>query len=618
MKRALFFLLAVAAGALSLPAKEHRLEIKGDYLLYSYDFNYIYGQGNIHIKSKKWTTQAGLVEIDVANRVALASRDCQVESDKQKYSADVLEIDLDTLDMRLTTFKEDIRSWTLTQAQGASADKGAAAGKTLARRDHEALKKSLVYFLNHRIVITSSYRVYGYESTAFIEGVQSLSFKSFKLDEGAGETNIQGAGLDRIWYYPSQGLVVNGHLTYEKPLKTGAVKTANAIDLKYDILNNAGVPPRGKIYFNSSSSLDLGKKNHVGLEANYITGNMGSAQLALHNQWTPSWSSEWAAEYSLTSTRQEELWLRLRSDLRNKVLGDLALSLGYEKQKQYQADVSLQNQALKNITISLQHSRSRLFLGEDSYDRLSNSAFSLAYTNRLFNMVADYSFHRDLLQDQSQGTPRFSLSATPFRLYHGLLHMNFSSTFMVNQLNLAGRRSDDRQADMTLSLQSETIRLGAGPSFSFSLAAEQLLEEQRLDQFTSLGYMFKCNQDIAGFAEFNFLYNYHTRRQTEAWLIQGSTSQDWSAVLRLKEGAKRVQGWVSVSYNTKTGNFTSGYLDCAVTLIKNWQFQTQMNYDFVFRNFSYDFYLIRHAGRLMVRASYRSLSRKFLLELLPN
>jgi len=617
MKRALLFLLAAAAGALRLPAREQLLEIKGDYLLYSYDFNYIYGQGSILLKSKKWTVQAGAVEIDVANRVALASRDCQVESDGKKFAADMLEIDLEGLGMRLTTFTENIRSWTLAPAQDAAADRGAAF-RTFTSRGHEALKKSLVYFLNHRIVITPSYRVYGYESTVFIEGVQSLSFKSFKLDEGAGETNIQGAGLDRIWYYPSQGLVVNGHATFEKSLKAGAVKTTNALDLKYDILNSTGVPPRGKIYFNSSSSLDLSKKDRLGLAANYITGNMLSAALTLQDQWTPSWRNEWAAEYSLTSTRQEELWLRLRSSLQNRVLGDLALNLGYENKKQYQADISLRNQALKNIAISLQHSRSRLFFGEGAYERQSSSVFSLSYTHRLFNMVADYSFHRNLLQDQTQGTPRFSLNATPFRLYHGLLQVNFSSTFLVNQLNLAGRRSDDHQANMILSLQSEAVRLGGGPAFDFSLAAEQLLEEQRLDQFTSLGCVLKCSQDIAGFAELNFLYNYHTRRQTEAWLIQGSTSQDWSAVLRLKESAKRVQGWVSLSYDTKAGNFTSGYLDCTVTLIKNWQFQTQMNYDFLFKNFNYDFYLIRLAGRIMVRASYRSLSRKFLLEILPN
>jgi hypothetical protein len=233
-------------------------------------------------------------------------------------------------------------------------------------------------------------------------------------------------------------------------------------------------------------------------------------------------------------------------------------------------------------------------------------------------MVADYSFHKDLLQDRSQGTPRFTLNATPFRLYHGLLKVNFASNFMVNQLNLGGRHDNQGRANLAIGLQSDTIRLGSGPAFTFSLAAEQLLDPERANRFTSLGGVFKCSQDLSGFADIDILYNYNTRRQTEAWLIQGSTSQDWSAVLRLKQGPGRIQGWTSVSYDSKSGHFTNGYLDCSVKLVKNWQLQAQLNYDFMFRNFNYDAYLVRFAGRIMVRASYRSLSRRFLVEVLPR
>jgi len=633
MKRVLFLL--AAAWALRLPARE-LLEIKGDYLIYSYDFNYIYGQSNIQVKSREWTIQAGMLEIDVAGRVARASGDCRVVVNRKPYTADILEIDLESLDLKFVTFKESIRSWTLPAVRAAGKDRtstpalavgtgaatdaaaGAAAGRRLTVRDHEALTRSLVYFLNQRIVITSSYRVFGFGATVFIEGVQSLSFKKFKLDQGAGETDVQGFGIDKIWFYPSQGAVVNSHLTYEKALKAGAAKTSNALDLKYDIFNTSDNPPRGRIYFSSASSLDLSRKSALSLNADYVTGNMASARLTLRTKWLPGWSNEWAAEYSRTSANREELWLRMRSNLQQKALGALALDLSYEKEKQYRAVFSLHNQAVKNIQVSLQHSFSRLLFGAGTYSRQSQSSFSLAYTHRLFQMAADYSFHKDLLQDQSQGTPRFTLNATPFRLYHGLLQVNVASSFMVNQLNFGGRRDEQTRANLALNLQSEAIRLGRGPAITLSLAAEQLLDPERSNRFTSLGGILKCSQSLAGFADLDFLYNYNTRRQTEAWLIQGSTSQDWSAVLRLKESTERLQGWVSVSYDSKNGNFTSGYLDCAVHLVKNWQVQTQMNYDFMFRNFNYDLYLIRHAGRIMVRASYRSLSRKFLLEVLPQ
>jgi hypothetical protein len=281
-------------------------------------------------------------------------------------------------------------------------------------------------------------------------------------------------------------------------------------------------------------------------------------------------------------------------------------------------DISLQNQAVKNFVLSAQHSQSRLLFDQTQFNSLSGSAFSLSYSNRLFNLVSDYSFHKDLLLKQSQSNPQFRLNVSPFRLYNGLLQVNFTSSFMISQLNNGGVRDKSNKANMSLALQSEKIQLGLGPEMSFSLAAEQLIDEDPQNNFTSLGYIFKCSQSLTNFADFNFLFNYQTRRKTEKWFIQGTTSQDWSAVLKLKEKENRIQGWVSLSYDTKTGHFTSGFLDCSMAIVKNWFLQTQMNYDFIFKNFSYDLYLIRRAGRIMIRGSYRSLSKQFLLEVLPN
>jgi lipopolysaccharide export system protein LptA len=109
MNKFILFLLAVMGLGFCAQAKE-LLEIKGDYLLYSFDFNYVYGQGNIIIKAKEFSIQAAAVEIDMVNRVALVSRNCQVQLGKENYAADILEIDLDTLSLKLTTFKENILS----------------------------------------------------------------------------------------------------------------------------------------------------------------------------------------------------------------------------------------------------------------------------------------------------------------------------------------------------------------------------------------------------------------------------------------------------------------------------------------------------------------------------
>jgi hypothetical protein len=616
MNKILLFLLVVISWGFCAQAKE-LLDIKGDYLLYSYDFNYVYGQGNILIKGKDFSIQAATVEIDMANRVARVSRNCQLRVGKENYTADILEIDLENLSLKLTTYKDSIFSRTLP-TQKKTAEVKDAVAKQMVFRDYEALKKSLLYFLNSRIVITASYRLYGYQSTVFIEGIQSLAFKKFKLDKGINEKDDQGFGIDNIWYYSSQGAVANSHLLLEKATKNGSIKTFSTLGLIYDVFSDEVVGARGKINFNSVNSLALSKKNTLNLNINYLTDNMFNASMNLKTQWMPHFSSDWMAEYSLTAAKREELWLRLRSNLTGKVLGNVSLNLSYEKEKQYLMEISLQNQTVKNFVLSVRHSRSRLLFNQNQYNLLNSSAFSLSYTNKLFNLVTDYSFHKDLLLNQSQANPQFKLNVIPFQLYNGLLKLNFFSSFMINQLNNKGVHDNFSKANMGLALQSEKIQLGRGPEMSFSLAAEQLLDEEPENNFTSLGYIFKCNQNLTDFVDFNFLFNYQTRRKTEKWFIKGTTSQDWSAVLKLKENKNRVQGWVSLSYDTKTGHFTSSVVDCSVAIIKNWYLQTQMNYDFIFKNFSYDLYLIRHAGRIMFRASYRSLSKQFFLEVLPN
>ena len=80
----------------------------------------------------------------------------------------------------------------------------------------------------------------------FIEGVQSLSFKKFKLDRGRGYVAAAGLlGSTRIWYYASQGLVVNSHfLRGEGGHERARPRSSNALDVKYDLFNQVDTARR--------------------------------------------------------------------------------------------------------------------------------------------------------------------------------------------------------------------------------------------------------------------------------------------------------------------------------------------------------------------------------------
>ena len=350
--------------------------------------------------------------------------------------------------------------------------------------------------MNSRIVITSGYRLYGYQCIVYVEGIQSLAFKKFKLDKGLSEYNENGFAIDRIWYYQSQGLVLSSHLLLGKASKHGYMKSDSGLDVMYDVFGTEVTGSRGKISFKSLNTLPLSRNSGLTLNVNYSTDNMFNASMNLKTQWTPQFNSDVIAEYSQTAAGREELWLRLRSALVNKVLGSLSMNLAYEKEKQYMLELSLQNQAVRNFSLSARYARSRLLYADSQFNDQSNSSFSLSYSHKLFNLIADYSFHKDLLLDQSQGNPQVRLTVNPFRLYDGLLQLNFTSSFIVNQLKNQGVSTDISKANMSLALQSERIELGRGQEMSFSLAAEQLVDQDPENNFTSLGCIFKASQNL--------------------------------------------------------------------------------------------------------------------------
>ena len=81
----------------------------------------------------------------------------------------------------------------------------------------------------------------------------------------------------------------------------------------------------------------------------------------------------------------------------------------------------------------------------------------------------------------------------------------------------------------------------------------------------------------------------------------------------------RLSGWLSVSFDPKYSMWRYAYADVSLVVIKNWSFHSLANYNFIFKKLeNIDLYLIRQAGRFQLRFIWRSLSRQFLVELVPR
>ncbi len=147
---------------------------------------------------------------------------------------------------------------------------------------------------------------------------------------------------------------------------------------------------------------------------------------------------------------------------------------------------------------------------------------------------------------------------------------------------------------------------------------EQFFDSDPMENFTTAGIVLRGVHNLSENISMELLYNFHTRRETRQWLIAGTSTGDVSAVLRFMPPDGKLNLWGSVSYDTERGNYTTGFVNLRYNLIKYWSIQSYMNYDFEFNNLNYSVFLERNAGRILLRASYRSLSKQFQLEIIPR
>ena len=168
-----------------------------------------------------------------------------------------------------------------------------------------------------------------------------------------------------------------------------------------------------------------------------------------------------------------------------------------------------------------------------------------------------------------------------------------------------------------LNISAKPLFLRPDTSLQMNLALEQFLEKEGRN-FTSAGLILRVNKSFTPGLAIDGFYSLQSRRRSKGWLIEGTTSQDLSAVVRVNP-ADRLNGWLSLSFDPKAAEWKQSFADISIGLVKNWKFQSLLNYDFYRKKINnVDLYLIRDAGRFDLRFIWRSISKQFLVELVPS
>jgi hypothetical protein len=592
------------------------ITLKGNYLLYSYDHNYIYGKNQIQISSNFMQIQCDEIHFSVKHNSILCNGRVNAKFGEQSFQSDQLEINLFPLFLVFVNYGQQIQTaeWDLF---GLNFFAGLLKIPEFQTKKLIDLEESLIYFVGKHFLIETDHTAIGYQVTVFLESIPSLSFNQFIMNRPA-ESSGNRLNIDKIWYASSSGLITDLSLNLQKKGERIAYQSKTKVKSNYDLFKTSGKPMVWELLLQSDHSLQINPNQKLNLNFAHITHNMNAIQWEMKRKFSSVFSADFCIDYTAPYKMNQELWLQTNWQAVLKKCGQLGIRLGYEVSGQGRSQLNYWLSPLKNVSFGFDHA---YFYGQgNSSEKFRNSSlkWNLGYGNSIFSVSSLYSLNKDLIRQNTQQNPQFNFNIQPFSMYDNLLQVDLFSTVTINQLHMPQNKTTNAHTNLGLGIHSNDLYLFPATSVRFSSRMEQFLDHYQQRHTTSLGMICEFNKKISRFCQASLLYHFQTRRQTSWWLVPGTSSEDVTALIRIEDSNLPINCWFSLSADTKNSEFTSGLFDFQVNLIKNWKFQTLLNYDFFMNQFHYDVNLLRQAGRITLRFTYRSLSRQFLIEIIPG
>lgn len=613
------FVGAAFFSALPCPAAEETtFRVAGGYLSYSFDHGRIYGE-KAAFKLGDFEVTSHFLKIDLPIRAFAAAGGVVVRKGEDRREADELVFDPTTFDGILISFKDVITVEPLDPSRPPAEEirqKFLAQERILQSVTPAEIRTSLLYAAASAFEITSNGDVTGFDVMIYVEGLESVGFAKLRLATGE-KTGAGGFSLDKIWFTKTQGLF--GKVRFSTPSTSKIKNATQATYEEHSILKNYAGLPR-QLDLQTSTSWSPGEQTTFSAGGNYNSTSLWNAHVWFDRAWNAGQNGlTLDVAYNKPIQRRGETWLGVRSSLNFGAWGRMAVQGGYEVHGQALASLSYSAAAFDNkLQLRVASSYSRIQAGGTGPpSEIVNGDVALSYDTRFFSLATDYYLNDDLVGNQRLTRPQLRLGFKPVSLYDGLLTLTVQNMFILNDLKRGDIETQSYSNNTSFALAAAPVSVLPGMHLQASLAVEQFLEKEGRN-FTSGGLVVRAEKQFGSAVALEGFYSVQSRRRSRNWFIEGTTSQDLSAVVRVNpEGG--INGWVSVSFDPKAGEWKQSVSELTIGLVRNWRFQSLLNYDF-YRNriANVDLYLIRKAGRFDLRFIWRSISKQILVELVPS
>ncbi len=609
-KAILCLVLILVLLPLFLISEDVHIDLMGTYLTYSYDNNQIYGE-NIELVMEFCHLTADYIKIDIASQLFLAIGNVIFEKNSEKFSGDEFLFNPEEEDGILFRYQDTIQVEKIGNVIGSLliSQIGFFDRMKLSR-----YQSSFISFTGQRFTITHKFDVFGYDVTLYIEGLESVGFRKLKLSEGTQQEK-NGFFLEKIWYNKSQGITGRAGFSYDKE------NTIHSLTQVYyeehSILKDYEGLKR-QVDVMTSTSLQLSKNLKLGILGNYNSSKQWNTQFVLNKNWNEKIQTQVDLAYNKPLNRDYEIWLGMQSVLNGGKIGNVSFSGRYELHNQVLANISYSNSVLKNVQVLLNSTYSKLRLGtSQDKSKIFTGNLSLSYNSKIFNISSNYYLNQDLFGNQMLSQPQLRFGLNTFQFYDGLLSASLTNVFIYNRFKTDNLKRDGYSNNTIFSLSTQPISIRKKLILNINVALEQFFEKEGRNS-TSGGFIFNVKQDIVKGVSLEGFYSIQSRRNSNNWFIEGTTSQDLSTILRINP-SESLNAWISFSYDPKNNQWRQSFADISINILKNWQLHSLANYDFLLKKINdVNLYLIRDTSRFQIRLIWRSLSKQFLIELIPK
>jgi len=306
---ALFLPALVLCRPAAAEVKPHLLRVEAGYIAFSYDHNqFMAYEAAFELGPYKATCRT--LAASLSGRAFLSVGRVTLAREGETLVGDALAFDPATGSGRLWTYGESVAQRTVGPPESVPSQAAVRAAEDVSLAK---IQQSLLYAVCRAVDVSADYEAFGRGVTLFMEGLESVGFRSLKLSVAAPGERRNGLSLNKLWYSRTRGLYGRAGFSWLKPDKMDSFTQLDYEE--HSII---------KDYVGLARQADLLTKNawtlkpdlSLGLNGNFNTSGLLNTQLWLNKDWSgKKVSTLWDLTYSRPVNRPAETWIGLKASL---------------------------------------------------------------------------------------------------------------------------------------------------------------------------------------------------------------------------------------------------------------------------------------------------------------